>query len=193
MATRGCPGARPGPRPLRGHIPACALPAPAQSPFSTSTRPPRVCANSRSSPGTCPACALDPLFLSPVRTPTCLPFPARFPRSLPSRLPPPLPRAPYQAEQARTEVLGGDSGGIGDCAPDLGVSALSTPRPLRAGTPKPFPARRSRFCFQIMHLLLQPRPPPSGVNLRPRNRALKRKRFISKIVSYLLLTEHLLA
>lgn len=45
-------------------------------------------------------------------------------------------------------------GGAGDGAPDRGVSALSTPRPLRAGTPKPFPAQHSRFLFQ--GVLLQP-------------------------------------
>lgn len=77
------------------------------------------------------------------------------------------------------------------CAP-VG-SALSTPRPLRAGTPKAFPAQRSGFRLRKMFFLLPPRPPLTcGANLRLCNSALKRKRLINKIVSYLLLVEHFL-
>lgn len=85
-----------------------------------------------------PSCSRDPKFL---------PFPSRFPGSPPSSLPPPLPRAPCQALRAKTEVLRGDRARRGG-AGDRGVSALSTQRLLRTGTPEPFPSQHSGFCFQ---------------------------------------------
>ena len=175
VAKRGRPGARPGfipaspPQPL----PVSPLPRPIRLQDSPSSRLREPSQLPRYLP-----CAPDPLQLEP--SPTLVsPLPIRLPRSPPSGLPPALPRESYQALRASTEVLRGDRASLGG-APDRGVSALSTPRPLRAGTPKPFPVERSGFRFQKTGVLLQPRPPPAC------NSACKSKGLMSKIISYLM-------